>query len=219
MRHIRGGGPTSRATEIELLWRPFNVTPWCFLGKPFSFHNLYLAVLCWGNTSRLLILKKSTWTQSINIWWILWQMIPGTSNCGELGNRKAMDAIFDPSLCSSCQEAIVCFFKRIFWYSMLYQHSFPSSPQMSPLVLSNNADGEARIKIGHVAWELSSIVPITNQETFPNLFKIMVAIVLIKTLKIYHEFPDRTSNQPPFDLVTSIWRELPIVSDLKTYCA
>ena len=98
-------------------------------------------------------------------------MIPGTSNCGELGNRKAMDAIFDPSLCSSCQEAIVCFFKRIFWYSMLYQHSFPSSPQMSPLVLSNNADGEARIKIGHVAWELSSIVPITNQETFSNLLK------------------------------------------------
>ena len=32
-----------------------------------------------------------------------------------------------------------------------YQDGLPASPEVPPLVLSNNADGEARIKIGHVA--------------------------------------------------------------------
>ena len=59
-------------------------------------------------------------------------MIPGTSNCGELGNRKAMDAIFDPSLYSSCQEAIVCLFKRIFLIFYALPTQLPFQPSDVP---------------------------------------------------------------------------------------
>ena len=53
----------------------------------------------------------------------------------------------------------------------LYQDCLPASPEVSPLVLSDNADGESRIEVTHVTADLSSFVPLPNQQTVPNLTK------------------------------------------------
>ena len=53
-----------------------------------------------------------------------------------------------------------------------YQDCLPASPEVSPLVLSNNGKGESRIEVAHVTAQFSSIIPIANQQAVPNLTNI-----------------------------------------------
>ena len=56
--------------------------------------------------------------------------------------------------------------------AILYQDGLPASSEVSPLVLSNNGKGESRIEVAHVTAQLSSIIPIANQQAVPNLTNI-----------------------------------------------
>ena len=55
------------------------------------------------------------------------------------------------------------------FHPIFYQDSLPASPEVSPLVLSNNGQGESRIEVAHVTTQLASIIPIANQKAVPNL--------------------------------------------------
>ena len=57
-------------------------------------------------------------------------------------------------------------------HAFFYQDGLPASPEVSPLVLSNNGKGETRIEVAHVTTQLSSIIPIANQQAVPNLTNI-----------------------------------------------
>ena len=58
------------------------------------------------------------------------------------------------------------------FHAIFYQDGLPASPEVSPLVLSNDGKGESRIEVAHVTAQLSSIIPIANQEAVPNLTNI-----------------------------------------------
>ena len=104
---------------------------------------------------------------------------PGTTNCGEDWFWKTMVAIFNPSLGS----------RKYYFNVDFYQDSLSASPEVSPLVLSNNGKGESRIEVAHVTTQLSSIIPIANQQAVPNLtnsnrYSISKNLTNIRYLKI-----------------------------------